>query len=313
MTAGAASEHRTGWLEVLAIVGLLVVWPVGVVLLWTSRVWSTGAKVIGTLVPPGGYLAPLVVVWTVVRTAVPVCPASSDLNGQLSSADCATQVSMTASDVALTIIAYGLGLFWLALPIASAVLLVIRAWPSAGVLRPPLVLTVTAVPPVVVVAIAAAFVSVGPPQALESPPVPQPGVQVVRTPGLSNLTQAHFAAALKERGLTCDPPAQRIGTWTTGCRAGSGTVVTAIGTSERTVDAVTAARFRQDEASGTADAGELFTAVVQAVSPPADAAQMSAWVRDHLASGGQTDIDGYHLTIVETGGLVSLTISESPS
>jgi hypothetical protein len=43
-------------LEILAIVFLLIFWPVGVVLLWISDVWTTREKLIGTLVPPGGYL-----------------------------------------------------------------------------------------------------------------------------------------------------------------------------------------------------------------------------------------------------------------
>ena len=35
---------------------LLVFWPAGVVLLWISDLWTTREKLIGTLVPPGGYL-----------------------------------------------------------------------------------------------------------------------------------------------------------------------------------------------------------------------------------------------------------------
>jgi hypothetical protein len=42
--------------DILAIVALLLVWPVGVVLLWISEAWSTRDKLIGTLLPPGGYL-----------------------------------------------------------------------------------------------------------------------------------------------------------------------------------------------------------------------------------------------------------------
>jgi hypothetical protein len=42
--------------DVLAIVALLIIWPVGVVLLWISDAWSTRDKLIGTLLPPGGYL-----------------------------------------------------------------------------------------------------------------------------------------------------------------------------------------------------------------------------------------------------------------
>jgi hypothetical protein len=39
---------------VLAVVLLPLVWPVGVVLLWMSRVWTTGAKLAGTFLLPGG-------------------------------------------------------------------------------------------------------------------------------------------------------------------------------------------------------------------------------------------------------------------
>jgi len=44
-----------GWLEGLALLTLVLVWPVGSVLLWVSRVWSTRDKLIGVLLPPGGY------------------------------------------------------------------------------------------------------------------------------------------------------------------------------------------------------------------------------------------------------------------
>src|SRR5215475_2564326 len=61
---GAPAPPRSGWLEIMAVVGLFLVWPAGVVLLWRSKVWSTGEKLIGTLVPPGGGTgAPLFVVW----------------------------------------------------------------------------------------------------------------------------------------------------------------------------------------------------------------------------------------------------------
>lgn len=44
-----------GTLEVLALVLLILAWPIGAILLWTSRAWSVREKVLGTLVPPGGY------------------------------------------------------------------------------------------------------------------------------------------------------------------------------------------------------------------------------------------------------------------
>lgn len=51
-----SSEPRAfGTLEVLALALLLLAWPVGVVLLWVSKAWTTRHKLLGTLVPPGGY------------------------------------------------------------------------------------------------------------------------------------------------------------------------------------------------------------------------------------------------------------------
>lgn len=50
-----------GPLEIAALVLLLLLWPVGVVLLWISPAWKVRDKVIGTLLPPGGYPAIFIV------------------------------------------------------------------------------------------------------------------------------------------------------------------------------------------------------------------------------------------------------------
>jgi hypothetical protein len=47
--------YRPGILEIAALVLLPFLWPVGVVLLWISPAWKTRDKVIGTVLPPGGY------------------------------------------------------------------------------------------------------------------------------------------------------------------------------------------------------------------------------------------------------------------
>lgn len=47
---------RAGAVEILALVLTPLIWPVGVILLWSSSAWSTRDKMIATLVPPGGYL-----------------------------------------------------------------------------------------------------------------------------------------------------------------------------------------------------------------------------------------------------------------
>ena len=60
----AAPTNRVGLVEVLALVLTPFVWPAGVILLWASSAWATKQKLIGTLVPPGGYPGVLLF-WTV--------------------------------------------------------------------------------------------------------------------------------------------------------------------------------------------------------------------------------------------------------
>jgi uncharacterized membrane protein len=54
-TKPQVSPFASGWLDIAAVVLTPIVWPVGVILLWMSSAWSVRDKVIGTLVPPGGY------------------------------------------------------------------------------------------------------------------------------------------------------------------------------------------------------------------------------------------------------------------
>lgn len=52
----APQQYRPGALEVLAVILVPFFWPVGVILLWMSPAWHWRDKLIGTLVPPGGYM-----------------------------------------------------------------------------------------------------------------------------------------------------------------------------------------------------------------------------------------------------------------
>jgi hypothetical protein len=75
-----------GLLEVGALVLLLVMWPVGVILLWISPAWKVRDKLIGTLLPPGGYPALFIVgllaATTTSRTiGGPTCTSSSAASG----------------------------------------------------------------------------------------------------------------------------------------------------------------------------------------------------------------------------------------
>lgn len=57
--AGAREWWAIGLLLPGSVILPLIGWLVGVYLLWTSRVWSTRDKLLGTLVLPGGWIAVL--------------------------------------------------------------------------------------------------------------------------------------------------------------------------------------------------------------------------------------------------------------
>ena len=52
----ADAPYRSGFLEIAALVLVPLLWPVGVILLWTSPAWKVRDKLIGSLLPPGGFL-----------------------------------------------------------------------------------------------------------------------------------------------------------------------------------------------------------------------------------------------------------------
>lgn len=62
--SAAPTTHRFGTLEVLAVVLMILAWPAGVVLLWASKAWTPREKLLGSLVPPGGYPGVFLVIST---------------------------------------------------------------------------------------------------------------------------------------------------------------------------------------------------------------------------------------------------------
>ena len=65
-------------------------WLVGVVLLWTSRAWTTGEKLIGTLVIPGGLFGSLFLASSLFLTAGETCVTRGGQHGLLSNGVCDT-------------------------------------------------------------------------------------------------------------------------------------------------------------------------------------------------------------------------------
>jgi hypothetical protein len=107
-------------LEIAAIVLLLVFWPVGVVLLWMSNAWTTRQKLIGTLLPPGGYLAILVVgpAMAIGSMAV-VCETTTDQLGHVIASNCPSGGLQTAIDIGAALLV----LFLLVAPVVTAIFL----------------------------------------------------------------------------------------------------------------------------------------------------------------------------------------------
>jgi hypothetical protein len=85
-----------GALEIAALVFLLVIWPVGVILLWISPAWKVRDKVIGTLLPPGGYPSIFILGLLAAGTAAsretsgPTCTSSADTAGNVIQNVCTT-------------------------------------------------------------------------------------------------------------------------------------------------------------------------------------------------------------------------------
>jgi hypothetical protein len=284
---GVPAAPPSGWLELLAVIGLFFLWPAGVVLVRRSRVWSRGEKLIGTFVPPGGGTGlPLLVVWWLHQQ--PPLP------------------NVAAALVLLTVLVNA-GL-WLA-PLLAFGTEVFLAWRARPPHRPRLALVLgIVVAPVAVLTAEGVVVShLGPfspeaEQTANAAPSPSPVDIGVGQPGLPDLTPAQLTEGLNGRGFTCDRPIQMIGTWATACRQGSG-AVEAIGPNDHTIEVLTATTVPDQ-------AGQFFDAVARSACRPADAGSVAAWVRDHL-SGGQTDIDGYDLTIADLAGNSVLSVTRS--
>jgi uncharacterized membrane protein len=110
-------------LEIAAIILLLLFWPVGVVLLWISDAWTTRDKLIGTLVPPGGFLGVFVLGPALaLGTFGAMCRTVADESGHVISSTCPSAGAQAGIDigVAALLITYLLG------PIISAAYLAVR-------------------------------------------------------------------------------------------------------------------------------------------------------------------------------------------
>jgi uncharacterized membrane protein len=115
-TPDAGSGSRL--LEIAAVVLTPLLWPIGVILLWTSTAWDTRDKVIGTLVPPGGYFGVAVILTSLRMASGGSCTTSSDTFGNVSSS-CTTYGPPRWVLLAVTLVL-------LVLPLCTATYLAVR-------------------------------------------------------------------------------------------------------------------------------------------------------------------------------------------
>jgi uncharacterized membrane protein len=110
-------------LEISAVILLLLFWPVGVILLWVSTVWTTRQKVIGTMVQPGGYFGVLIIgpllAWGTVGVA---CTTVSDEAGRVLSTTCPSGGAQTLIDVGVAVLV----VIYLVAPLVTALYLATR-------------------------------------------------------------------------------------------------------------------------------------------------------------------------------------------
>jgi len=197
--------------------------------------------------------------------------------------------------------------------IVSGVYLAMRAWPAAGAgaRRLGLVLAVGAGPAVAVVVYIGAVYALAPRQpqptvAAQTSPSPSLTPELPSDPFLRfpDRTQAEVQSALSGDGFTCNQR-QLSGQGVTFCMNASGGSVVAAGADQQAIYLLSTNLVDPDQAV------TLFDAAVQASCSPPDAQRIGSWVGGHVASGGQTEIDGYRVDISDLGGKVRLFITRS--
>jgi len=102
--------YRPGLLEIAAVFLVVLIWPIGVVLLWISPAWNGRDKLIGSLAPLGGYIG--LYAAAVVATHTRGCGQIIDQAGHVLRNTCtgASDVPGILSAL-LTIVIFGLPLF----------------------------------------------------------------------------------------------------------------------------------------------------------------------------------------------------------
>jgi hypothetical protein len=102
----APMPYRPGLLEIATLILVPLFWPIGVILLWMSPAWHWRDKVIGTLIPPGGYMGVALfgVMFATVHTGGS-CVTVIEGTGQAIQNGCQTATGPSALATVLSIVA----------------------------------------------------------------------------------------------------------------------------------------------------------------------------------------------------------------
>ena len=124
-------NRRIGPIEVLALLLTPLFWPAGVILLWLSPAWNLRDRLIGSLLPPGGYIfifffLPLILIGGLQPSGG--CGTVMDAQGNVISQSCTGFQALPGWQQAV-FQAAGIGLlaFLLVLPVLTAIYLTYRA------------------------------------------------------------------------------------------------------------------------------------------------------------------------------------------
>jgi hypothetical protein len=107
----------------------LVGWFVGVVMLWSSRAWTTGEKVLGTLILPGGIFGAFFILASMITASGSRCITGATVVGPGVHVRHLASHCTGGTSTIETILAITLTAFIVIAPIATAVMLVRRARP----------------------------------------------------------------------------------------------------------------------------------------------------------------------------------------
>ncbi len=134
--------QRVGAVEILALVLTPLLWPVGVILLWLSPAWNVRDKLIGTLLPPGGYpalffLAVPALLLGSAETRSDSCITIRDAAGNVVSQTCNGAAPLPDwQQTLITVGVVGGAIVLLVLPILVGIYLATRLNKARAVVRP---------------------------------------------------------------------------------------------------------------------------------------------------------------------------------